>query len=824
MRNHFLNLKSLRKILLYAGASILLLLTLIFTAGFLFKDKIISRFVAEANKQLATPVKIGKMEISVLRHFPDMSIEFTDVYVEDSHPEIFPLFTAKKISFSFNSFEAWGGQYKIQRLDVFESETNIRINKKGVGNFQIVKDTVGKGQSVSLDLKNVRLKKQRITYVDESVNQSHEFNSSSLAADITLKDNVYRILASGDAISNQVGIGSYIFLKDKLFNITLAMTYDDEKKQVVFQPSSIAQENGDFDLTGLYDFKNEPVLDLTLNGKKTNLQTIISFLPMSMAESIKKYESVGDLYFKLSVKGNLATPLFNITFGCRNATIFLPETNFKVTQTNLTGTLSTIGLSRFTKATVNLKDVSGKLNGKNFTGNFSLENFEQPFVDFQFKGELDATTIKAIAGETYLTNASGALLADVSLTGEPDKLKKRSTARQVKISGSLEMKNVSLSTSVKGVDFTDVSGNFQFSHNDLAMSNVKGKLGQNDFLLNGFIKNVVSYFLFEDQPIGIEADLKSEFIDLEELLQLGFGEASANEYQFKISPNLHLNFDCQLNRLKYKKFIAEDVDGNLLVKNQTAFSKGIKMKTMGGKISMSGLISSFSNQPIALSTTARLTSIHLDSLFYIFGNFNQNFIQDKHLKGQATADVSLETELTPALKIAPQTLVSNIDILIKKGELNNFAPLQELNKYLDDDGLKSLRFADLKNEIHIENQTVFIPLMEVRSNVTSIQVSGKHTFDQHIDYRIVAPLRNKKVIDLKEAGDAYENLAGKIKVYFKITGTTDNYKVAYDTDAVKKKMASDLKKEVAELKDAFKGKSKKKLVELEKDDFFDWEN
>ena len=91
--------------------------------------------------------------------------------------------------------------------------------------------------------------------------------------------------------------------------------------------------------------------------------------------------------------------------------------------------------------------------------------------------------------------------------------------------------------------------------------------------------------------------------------------------------------------------------------------------------------------------------------------------------------------------------------------------------------------------------------------------------------RIVAPLLNKKKINVEEAGDAIEkDLAGRIKVYFKITGTTDNYKVAYDTEALKKKISGDLKKEVAELKDAFKDKNKKKTVELEKDDYFDWDN
>ena len=152
---------SFRKILIYSGSALLLLLGLAVTTTFLFKDKIVSRFIEEANKHIDTPIKIGKMDITVFSHFPNMSIEFKDVYVEDSYPELFPLFTAKGISFSFNAYEAWQGKYDIKSLNITESETNIRINKKGVNNFQVTKDSVGGGGRLSLDLNNVRLKKQR---------------------------------------------------------------------------------------------------------------------------------------------------------------------------------------------------------------------------------------------------------------------------------------------------------------------------------------------------------------------------------------------------------------------------------------------------------------------------------------------------------------------------------------------------------------------------------------------------------------------------------------------------------------------------------------
>jgi hypothetical protein len=231
------------------------------------------------------------------------------------------------------------------------------------------------------------------------------------------------------------------------------------------------------------------------------------------------------------------------------------------------------------------------------------------------------------------------------------------------------------------------------------------------------------------------------------------------------------------------------------------------------------------NKAIDVMITAKLSGIHVDSAFYVFKNFNQDFIEDKHLKGQANADVMFELSLNEKLKLFPETLIADIRVVVKNGELNNFEPLQKLNKYLDDEGLSRLRFAELKNDIHVENKTVYIPQMEVRSNVTTLQISGTHTFDQQIDYRIITPLKSKRKIDITEATGAMEEQAGQLKLFLKITGTTDDYKVQYDTEAVRKKIASELKKEVQELKDAFKnkGKTKKKELELSTEEF-DWDN
>ncbi len=823
-------MKRAKKVLLYATMTLLVILASAVASLFLFKDRIIQQFVREANKSLGTPITIGKIDASVFQDFPKISIVFTDVYVEDSHPGQYPLLTAKRISFSLNPMDVWRGRYIIQGLQVSESETNLRVNKEGKTNYIIVKSGVEGGGSVSFDLRNVKLSQSTVSYVDLSVTQHHEFFSQGLTATIIARDDRYQIKADGDVKIQQIGIGRSIFLQDKSFDLTSTLEYDDLGKNLLIQAATLTLRDNHFEVSGSYAFKDKNLIDLAIVAKETDLQSLLALLPESTSKHYTQYESKGEVYFDARLSGEISrrsSPFFSIDFGFRNVTLVHPGFNSTIEQVHLEGSFKTPSLSQYSRAILSLKNITATLNGAPFTGNFDLKNLDDPFVTLDFDGQLKAADLLNFYPVDNVTDVSGSVNAHVSLSGQLALLKSKATAQQVKTEGKVELHDLNFTMGKKALVFSNLNGSLQFNNNDLAMSNLGGSFEHSDFLVNGFFKNIVTYAIFDNQPIGIEADLTSRFLDLDRLFEIGFSESATGPYEFSISPAINLNFNCLIDSLNFKKFHATHVKGDLLVKNQIAVSRSINLKAMGGTIDMSGIVDAKNPKAIDLITSATLDGIYVDSLFYVFGNFNQNFIEYKHLKGQALATISLEATLNPALHLFPETLVADVSATIKNGELNNFEPLKGLNKYLDDQGLNKLRFADLKNDIHIENKTVFIPMMEIRSNVTSLQLSGTHTFDQHIDYRVVAPLRNKKKIDPDESFGAIEDdLQGRSKVYLKITGTTDNYKVAYDQVAVRKKIASDIKREVIELKEAFrlKGKKKKKELELKKDDYFDWEN
>ncbi|MFM8914128.1 MAG: hypothetical protein ACKOE6_14620, partial [Flammeovirgaceae bacterium] len=357
----------LKRAILFALLGIVIISVGSIASLFLFKDRIIQEFVKEANKTLSTPVKIGKIEISTWRDFPNVAIVFTDVYVEDSHPGDYPLLTARRISFYMNPLDAWRGNYAIRGLQVNDSEANLKINAQGKNNFTIVKAGDGKGGSISFDLKNVKLTRVSFNYNDYQSHQHHVLSSESLTASISAKSDIYKIDARGLITSHQIGIGSQLFLQEKEFVLKTQVDYDDLQKKVIINAGNLKINKTIFELAGQYDFKTKNIIDLQVKGKEANLQTLVALLPSTLANQLARYQSRGNVFFDMAVKGEISDtrdPLLSVSFGCNDATFFHPDYDTKIEHAHLEGSFSTPSFSDLRQAVLHLKNITGELNDK----------------------------------------------------------------------------------------------------------------------------------------------------------------------------------------------------------------------------------------------------------------------------------------------------------------------------------------------------------------------------------------------------------------------------------------------------------------------------
>jgi len=224
-------------------------------------------------------------------------------------------------------------------------------------------------------------------------------------------------------------------------------------------------------------------------------------------------------------------------------------------------------------------------------------------------------------------------------------LKSRYTSQKVKTSGEVQFETVVITFEQNFPAPTTINGNFVFSQNDLAFNNTSILTGQSDWVMSGYLRNILPFLLFEKQHIGIEADIIAGFIDVEELLPVK-SENKEDNIRFNISPYLLLDFNCKVENLKYKKFEARRLSGDLKVKDRMIFAQNIDFNSMGGQLKFSGLVNA-SQENIVITSTSHWKNLAIDSVFYVFSNFNQDWLVRENLKGNAYADVMTDMTFSP---------------------------------------------------------------------------------------------------------------------------------------------------------------------------------
>ena len=241
------------------------------------------------------------------------------------------------------------------------------------------------------------------------------------------------------------------------------MVYDDVQKTLVIKPSTLEVRNSSFSVEGSYKWKEKNIIDITTEGKDTDIQTLLSLLTEGVAKKFERYKSKGDVYITAKLKGQISrkvSPSIAIHFGFKDATLFNPESKSQITSASMEGSFSSPQILDIQNAVLNLKNINGELNGEPFTGDFRLRDFKDPDVVCSFHGKLDAASVLDFYPVQNINKISGSLLANVSFEGRVGLLKKRATAQRVSTQGTIDLQNIGFSYGEDQIELQESYGRY----------------------------------------------------------------------------------------------------------------------------------------------------------------------------------------------------------------------------------------------------------------------------------------------------------------------------------------------------------------------------
>lgn len=754
--------------------------------------------ISELNEQLNVQATVNAVNLNGLHTFPNLSLELTNVRINESSPRFNQyLLQAQRVVVKFNPLTLLSGNNEIDKIELYGGAVRLHTNKSGDTNYDIFKpDTTADQTALDIDLKHVLLKGFRVIYVDESQEQSLNFETDKLVFAGKFKDDKFKLQTKGDGLFDHLTLGGVDYVIGKKIRTDLALDIDQNINAYHIEKGQIGMDNLMLDIKGdVLLVGSEPDLDLTFTGKNIDVQSVISILPNDVAYTLRDLRSAGQIDVDGKVIGRFTEdnwPDIKIGFAFTDASVTSKELALNCQKINLTGTLQN-SHSKKLDLDINLKELN--LKKSSLSGTFALKDLMAPDISFALKGLIDFNDIKGL-----LTNDESAELTGKSLFNLEGALPFNDSLNQVDfnkstIRGDIELRAINYKIAEETL-MQNVFAKSRVTGDHLTKVEIKGDLWKNNVDFSGSVSNWQTY-LADQKRLKITGELKSTSINLDFISDTT--EPIDTNALITLDYNIDSDISVEVTAFKWSNFKAKNLSGKMLWDKKGMSFRNLFFDAWGGANQLEGEVLEFENR-FEIHSTSVSEKIAIESLLADFDNFGQTEFTPDILQGKLTTTIDLHMQFDRQFNIIEDSVVALADLFIENGRLKNYTTMESLSSFVELDDLQDIKFKELRNTIEIRNRTVFLPSMTIENNAMNLEIGGTHNFDNYMNYqlkiRVTELLANKSGwVKRKKERQLEENKDGGLSAYILMIGTPDDLKIKYDRKAVKDKIKTEVKTE-----------------------------
>jgi hypothetical protein len=784
-----------RRLLIWATGLVVLVIAGSAALLYAYEDDVKSAVIRELNKHLRAEVRVNpeNIDLTILSTFPSASVRFTDLVVMEAIPHKVrdTLLFAETVHLHFDLSDLWKGKYGIEKVSIERGFARPAMLKNGKVNYEAWQSDKPSTGSLNFNLNAVRIRKFLIRYRDDL----HHFLAESRVTDLTLQGNFtdrsYRLKVAADMQLMQVFSSAGWGLADKRLRADAEFAVSGKEFRI--DQAQFLLNEATFGVQGGFRFDSTLTdAKFTLTGKRLTLPALLSLVPSSMNGRLRDYRCDGDADFNGKFAYNDAKD-FNLRadFQLSNGMLNYRPGRATLTSLSILGSVSIGPRSQ----ELHLHQVSFLLDGDTCRATASLKNFDDPVLECDVATRLRLSHVAAF----YPTESIERLDGTVALSG---RLKTRTAILSDKnrwssipcqIEGSVN--GFGLKIRSRRHALVVPSGEFRLSEGTVAVRSLHIMHAGSDLVVDGRIGGLLNYLADSTQQIAITGQLHSSHIRIEDFIEPTTKRSSANRGRF-IPANLQVSVEADIDSLSFGKFIATEISGDLDIQQRKLLLSDVGFKTMNGGVHVTALADNSSND-IALNLQAELEGIDIAELFRQMNNFGQTTLQDRHLRGVTTATVDFASRWNADLDAVTDEVTADCDIRVKGGELNQFAPLASLAKFIDIAELQRVRFEQLTSIVHVRHRVITIGKTSIKNSALNLDVSGTHSFDNAIDYHfrvLLSDLRAKRSRKQSEFGEEIDP-HNRRSIFVSATGTVGHPVFHYDRQGLKDKIAEDIRDE-----------------------------
>ncbi|MCW3078010.1 MAG: hypothetical protein JWO32_2619 [Bacteroidetes bacterium] len=772
---------------------------------FIYEKEVKGIVIKELNKHLASEVRISPddIDLTFISSFPQCAMQFKNITaMEVSSLKIKDtLLFAESLSLKFDLKDIFNKKYNITQISLNNGQCNLKVDKNGKPNYEIWKTDVPgnpSNDSVNFKLEEILLKNIAVKYKNKLKKIKTDFVINELRFRGNFSEESYEMSAEGVVNINSVLIEKTSYLKNKKLNMEIDL--DVARETYSLRKAEITINEMAFDVKGGFKMADSlESLQIDYKAKNLDIETILSLLPDKHKYRIKDYKSTGEFFANGFINYNVQKPLsVKAQFGIKNASIEYIPKNTKLSHVTVAGEF----FKDHSIDYLRLENFSADLNGDIVTGKFYLENFNNPRIQVEAKGDFNLNNIYSFWPIDTLEKLEGRLKFDGAVKGTIKDLKESTFSDKLTINLTVELEKLKTRFKSDPHEISIESCRITAHDRDIRVDDFKLMKGSSDINLTGEIPGMFNYLLDNKAPLVIKGTLDSKNLKMEDFI-FSTGTSSAAASELNIPVNVNLLLDANIGHFNLGKFEANNIRGNFELKKQKAMVSDMKFETMEGHAVVNAYADA-SGEQLEVTLQTNLKDINVKKMFSQMNNFGQTTLLDKNIHGFISASIDFSGSWNKKLEPIFNSITSTADFTIQRGELIDFKPLESLARFVELQELKRIKFSTLSSKIEIKKSVIYIPQTIIKNSVLNIDFNGTHTFNNDVDYHIrllineLLAKKRKKADD--EFGPVENDPDNRRSAFILMTGNIDNLILKYDKKGLKQKVTEDIKQERQSLK------------------------
>ena len=788
-------MRPLRKIALVAGVIIAALVLVLAAIPLFFGDRITARLKAQISSSVDARVAWRHIGLSLLRHFPNVSVTVSDLSVAGVRAFAGDTLLATRqtrLVLDLGSVIGYlrrGQSIVVRELSFEQPVVHLRRLVDGTANWNITKPQPetpsASSRAVSVSLRQLRIDKAIVTVDDRQSNlvASVKGLEESLNGDFSKDRFVLSTRTHADSVS--ATFGGIPYLKRVAVDLDANVDADMRAHRFTLTRDTLRLNRLVLALAGTVTTGAPDLgLDVTFSAPRTAFAEILSLVPAIYARDFDKLQTSGNMALSGQVRGKYgpkAFPALAIRTRVDNGSFRYPDLPLGAKDVAFELAVDNPG-GHADNTVIDLKRFHAVLGNRPIDARALVKKpVSDPDADLRIVGSIDLADVARTVKLQGVNELSGVVAADVSTHARVSDVDARRYDR-VAAAGTIGASRIVVRSSTIPHPIAIDTAALTLTPRDAQLTAFTSKIGNSDARATGSLDNLLGYVLHDEDLRG-RATVTSSHFDLNEW------KSKEKTEVIPVPPHVDFALDASADRVTYGPLTLANVKGNLEVKDQRVTMRNLTMGMLQGTVAANGYYETVNLAKPAFNMNVTLTTLDIPTAFTTVATVQKLVPIAKYAQGHVSGTLSLAGplghDMTPVL-----TALSGKGNISTDGLVLRSAPvMQKLSSALSLAQLESASLGALYASIDVADGRLHVKPFKVTIGGIDMTASGSNGIDQSLTYdlalavprSLLGPAATSTITRLaSKAGQLGAQLpdGDVVQLGAKVTGTVANPNVS----------------------------------------------